>query len=156
MKIKYAKKKKQLARWWFMNKCACKSTPAEVNVRLTTIHIKRYLALLIPGSRLNTRNVRPQCNCPLLKNVADWANCKNLTPRKIFTRIIINMKISRSMVVPYTTGILDTSQTLEVMHVTNTHVQYKPVILAGNHSKPSVNYPTTYSLLLQMVSCFHS
>ena len=49
--------------------------------------------------------------------------------------------------VPYTTAMLDMSRAQEVMDVTkldlgyisHTHVQYKPVIFTGNHSKLSVN-----------------
>ena len=61
-----------------------------------------YLALLIPGSRLNARNspdARPYCNHqPLKKILRIERNRKNLTTRKFFTQIIFNVKISRSTV----------------------------------------------------------
>ena len=46
------------------------STPPKVYVQSTTVYNQPYLALPIPGSRLNTRNppgTRLHCNCQLLK-----------------------------------------------------------------------------------------
>ena len=69
----FSVKKKQNLHAMTMNKCARKSTPAEVNVQSRTIYIKRYLALLIPGSRLNARNslgTHPHCNHQPLKKIS--------------------------------------------------------------------------------------
>ena len=73
-----------------MNKRARTSTLPEVNVRLTTtqdscsvttsdIWLSRYLALPIPGSRLNARNApgaRPYCNRQLLKKIHGFNTMK--------------------------------------------------------------------------------
>ena len=60
---------------------------------------QQSLALLIPVNRLNARNSRPYCNRQPLKKILriKW-NRKNLTTRKFFTRILFNMKSSRSTV----------------------------------------------------------
>ena len=64
---------------------------------------QQSLALLIPGSRLNTWNspsTHPYCNRQLLKDfLRIERNRKNLTNTKIFTQIIFyNVKISQSTV----------------------------------------------------------
>ena len=64
---------------------------------------EQSLALLIPGSRLNTRNspsARPHCDRQPLKKSRIERNRENLTTQKFFTQIIFNMKISQSTVGP--------------------------------------------------------
>ena len=55
-----------------MNKPVRKST--QVNVQSMTIYSQGYLALLIPGSRLNVRNspgMHPHCNRQPVKKYVD-------------------------------------------------------------------------------------
>ena len=73
---------------------------------------QQSLALLIPGSRLNARNspsASPYCNHQPLQKIS-WIerDRENLTTPKFFTRIIFNVKISRSTVfaVHYTNTIV--------------------------------------------------
>ena len=94
----------------FAVKIISRSRPISLRVQVHTPQDKcligdysqRSLALLIPGSRLNSKNspgACPYCNHQSLKNSWIERNRENLTTQKFFMRIIFNVKISRSTVI---------------------------------------------------------
>ena len=95
-KLKHTQKKNLRSNDEWILECARKSTPPEVNIWSTTIYSQQYLALPIPGSRLNTRNspsACPYCNRQPLKNFTGQTKPGKFNTTKIFHTNYFNMTI---------------------------------------------------------------
>ena len=127
-----------------MNKCARKSTPLEVNVRSMTIYSQQYLALSIVDQILETLQALVHIVTVNRKKKSQIERKhENSTPRKFFTRIICNVKISQSTVMIY-----NQSQVivLAIVLQCNCCCMWSFIQLcAFGYSKPTMNQPSPFT-----------
>ena len=107
--------------------------------------LKRQVLASFPGHSKILSCSHGENSTELQDKIWEWPGNE---ARQVQLRVIhCTGHVPTKTLVPYTIAMLDTSRAQEVMDVTkldlgyisHTHVQYKPVIFTGNHSKLSVN-----------------